>query len=108
MFSSLVIQAGDREAPQLQLAQLGWRDIALGSKTWQIPLASPTWTPQSRGTSVEKGFCRKPKQSACSASVGCSLRGAQPNSSSAELFILVLSLPLGNKIHFLARSGHVC
>lgn len=54
MFSSLAIWAGDREASQP--AQLGEGDTALGSETWQIPSASPTWTPQSGDISLEKGL----------------------------------------------------
>lgn len=54
VFSSLAIWAGDREASQLTELREG--DIVLGSETWQLPLASPMWTPQSRDISAERGF----------------------------------------------------
>lgn len=55
MISSLAIQPGNREAPQLQLAQLGWGDFALGSKPWQISLVSSTWA-LSAGTPLSGGI----------------------------------------------------
>lgn len=60
MISSLAIQPGNREVPQLQLAQLGWGDFALGSKPWQISLVRPTWAPQCRDTFIRRHFCSKP------------------------------------------------
>lgn len=78
--------AGDRESPQLQLSCLGGRDVTLEPETRQIPLVSPIWAPQNKDILLKGGFVENPN-SQHTASVGCSLRGPRPSSSSAELFV---------------------